>query len=63
MLAYIDAIGQTNKQLVFALKPCAELLANIRPTLPDKEGWQDILDDFQKIMRVRESIVREEDVH
>jgi len=58
-LEYIDALEQANKQLVFALKQCVELLARVRPTLPDKEGWQDLLTDFERIIEVGERTTKE----
>ena len=63
MLAYIDALEATNEQLVIALKRCVEIFVQLKKNTPDPEGWQAMLDDFEKIIGVGEELYEKKTFH
>ncbi len=63
MLAYIDALENTNEQLVIALKRCVEIFAQLKKNTPDPEGWQSMLDEFEKIIKVGEVLYEKKTFH
>jgi len=63
MLEYIDALEKTNKQLVISLKMCVELLSNFQQEVPDQQGWQNMLKEFEKIITAGEKIVEKKTLH
>ena len=56
MIEYIQALEAVNKQLVFTLKQCLKLLANVPPEVADKDKWKSMLDDFNKIVKIGEKV-------
>ena len=62
-LEYIDALEKTNKQLVISLKMCVELLSNFQQEVPDQQGWQNMLKEFEKIIKAGEKIVEKKTLH
>ena len=54
MIDYIKALEATNDQLLIALKKCVELLASIPPPICDQPGWQEMIEDFEKLVRAVE---------
>ena len=63
MLAYIDALEEVNEQLVFAVKKCVEIFAQLKQDTPDPEGWQGMLDEFDKIIKVGEGLYEKKALH
>ena len=63
MLEYIDALEKTNTQLVVSLKMCVELLSNFQQEVPDQQGWQNMLKEFEKIITAGEKIVEKKTLH
>ena len=60
---YIAALESANEQLVKTLKKCVELLTQFKSSVPDQEGWQEMLDAFQETIKVGERIVGEKTLH
>lgn len=56
---YITTLEDTNEGLLKTLKYCVALLTQIKPSVPDPKGWQDMLDKFQETIKVGERIVGE----
>lgn len=63
MINYIDALEKANEQLVIALKKCLELLARVQPTKADQEKWKNMLEEFENIVKVGESIADKKLTH
>jgi len=65
LLAYIQALEATNRQLVFSLKKCLELLAHVPPEVADSNQWKQMLDDFNRIVEVGEkaAVENEKTIH
>ena len=60
---YIKALEAVNKQLVYSLKQCLKLLANVPPEVADKEKWKDLLEDFNKILAIGEKVTMDRTLH
>ncbi len=56
---YIAALEDVNEQLVKSLEKCVKLLAQFHDSVPDPEGWQTMLDNFDEIIRVGEKTIEE----
>ncbi len=56
---YIATLEDTNEELLKSLKYCVRLLTKFKPTVPDPKSWQEMLDVFQKTIKVGERIVGE----
>ncbi len=56
---YIALLEDTNKELVKTLKKSVELLTQVKPSVRDPQRWQEMLDVFQKTIKVGERIVGE----
>jgi len=54
---YISLLKNTNEQLVKSLKRCVELLTEFKSSVPDPQGWQEMLDVFQETIRGGEKVV------
>ncbi len=54
---YISLLKNTNEQLVKSLKRCVELLTEFKSSVPDPQGWQEMLDIFQETIRGGEKVV------
>ena len=63
MIEYTQALEAANKQLVFSLKQCLKLLANVPPEVADKEKWKAMLDNFDKIVEAGERITIDRTLH
>jgi len=63
MTDYIQALEAANRQLVFTLKQCLELLANVPPEVADKDRWKTMLDDFNKIVKIGEKVTMNKTLH
>ena len=63
IIEYIAALEQVNKQLVFALKDCLELLSRVQPSMKTQKGWQNILANIERVIRVGEKIVKKRPSH
>ena len=60
---YIALLEKTNGELVKTLKKCVELLTEFKSSVPDQDGWQEMLDVFQETIRVGERIVGGKTLH
>ena len=60
---YIALLEKTNEELVKTLKKCVELLTEFKSSVPDQDGWQEMLDVFQGAIKAGERIVGEETLH
>jgi len=56
---HITLLEDTNKELVKTLKKSVELLTQFKPSVPDPQAWQEMLDVFQETTKVGERIVGE----
>ncbi len=63
LFEYIALLEHTNEELVKTLKKCVELLTQFKSSVPDPEGWQEMLDVFQKTIKVGERVVEEKTLH
>ena len=63
LFEYIALLEHTNKELVESLKKCVALLTHFKSAVPDPEGWQEMLDVFQKTIEVGERVVGEKTLH
>lgn len=63
MIDYIEALEATNDQLVIALKQCVEVLASIPPPICDQPGWQEMIEDFEKLVKATERAKGNETLH
>lgn len=63
MIEYVKAVEVANKQLVISLKRCLELLANVPSEVADKDKWKEMLDDFNKIVKVGEKVIMNKSLH
>ena len=57
LFEYISLLENANEQLVNTLKRCIELLTEVKSSVPDTDGWQEMLDVFQETIKVGERIV------
>ena len=60
---YISLLEKTNQELVKTLKKCVDLLTEFKSSVPDQDGWQEMLDVFQETIRVGERIVGGKTLH
>lgn len=60
LLGYIQALESTNEQLLKSLKQCLILLSNAHPEIADKEKWQAMMDDFNRIVKIGDGLKRPE---
>jgi hypothetical protein len=49
---YIATLEKANEEPINSLKKCVELLTELKPSVPDPVGWQEMLDVFQKTIKV-----------
>ena len=54
LFEYIAALENTNEELVKTLKKCVVLLTQFKPSVPDPQRWQEMLDVFQETVKVGE---------
>ena len=60
---YIALLENTNKELVKTLKKCVEVLTEFKSSVPNPEGWQEMLDVFKETIKAGERIVGEKTLH
>ena len=58
-LDYITALEDTNEELLKTLKYSVAVLKEIKPSAPNPQKWQEMLDTFNKTIKVGERIVGE----
>ena len=63
LYAYLEALEAINHELLKALKRCVELLSEVKASAPDQRGWQDILEDLNKVMRTAETLYDKKVIH
>ena len=63
LFEYIAALENTNEEFVKTLKKCVEVLTEFKSSVPNPEGWQEMLDVFQETIKVGERIVGEKTLH
>ena len=56
---YITTLEDTNEELLKTLKYCVAVLTQIKPSAPDPQKWQGMLDTFRETIKVGERIVGE----
>jgi hypothetical protein len=56
---YITALEDTNEELLKSLKYSVAVLKEIKPSAPDPQKWQGMLDTFKETIKVGERIVGE----
>ena len=54
---YISTLEDTNEELLKTLKYSVKVLTAIKPSAPNPKRWQEMLDTFQKTIKVGERIV------
>jgi hypothetical protein len=60
---YVTLLENTNKELVKTLKKCVEILTHFKPSVPDPQGWQEMLDVFQETIKAGERAVADKTLH
>jgi hypothetical protein len=63
LFEYIALLENTNEELVKTLKKCVEVLTKFKSSVPNPEGWQEMLDIFQETIKVGERIVGGKTLH
>ena len=63
LFEYIALLENTNEELVKTLKKCVEVLTEFKSSVPNPEGWQEMLDVFQETVKAGERIVGENTLH
>ena len=63
LFEYIALLEHTNKELVETLKKCVALLTQFKSSVPDPQGWQEMLDVFQNTIKAGERAVGEKTLH
>ena len=56
---YITALEDTNEELLKTLKYSVAVLKEIKPSAPNPQKWQEMLDTFNETIKVGERIVGE----
>ena len=56
---YITALEDTNEDLLTSLKYRVAVLKEIKPSAPNTQKWQEMLDTFNETIKVGERIVAE----
>ena len=52
MWDYIATLESLNHSLLDALSKCVRVMAALKDTVPDPEGWQKMLDKFEDMIKV-----------
>jgi hypothetical protein len=63
LFEYIALLEKTSEELVNTLKKCVELLTQFKSSVPDPQGWQEMLNVFEETIKVGERIVGEKTLH
>ena len=56
---YIAKLEDTNEELLKSLKYSVAVLKEIKPSAPNPQKWQEMLDTFKETIKVGERIVGE----
>jgi len=56
---YIATLEDTNEELLKTLKYSVAVLTEIKPSAPNPQRWQEMLNTFQETIKVGERIVGE----
>ena len=56
---YIAKVEDTNEELLKSLKYSVAVLKEIKPSAPNPQKWQEMLDTFNETIKVGERIVGE----
>ncbi|MBW1612583.1 MAG: hypothetical protein JRJ57_01140 [Deltaproteobacteria bacterium] len=56
---YIATLEDTNEELLKTLKYSVAVLTKIKPSAPNPQKWQEMLNTFQETIKVGERIVGE----
>ena len=56
---YISTLEDTNEELLKTLKYSVKVLKAIKPSAPNPQRWQEMLDTFNETIKVGERIVGE----
>ena len=59
VLNYISTLEDTNEELLKSLKYSVKVLTVIKPSAPNPKRWKEMLNTFQKTIKVGERIVAE----
>ena len=60
---YIALLESTNDQLLATLRRCLALSAEFTHSVPDSEGWQEMLDVFQETVKAGERAAGKKNLH
>ncbi len=63
LFEYITALENTNEELLKTPKKCVEILTEFKSSVPNPEGWQEMLDVFQETIKVGQRIVGGKTLH
>ena len=63
LYSYLEALEAVNHELVKALKRCLQVLAQFENAVPDRTGWQEMLEDINRIIRTGESLYEKKVIH
>lgn len=60
---YIATLEKTNAELVKALRLCVEALSKFESSAPDREGFQELMDEFHRTLKSAERTAEEKPFH
>ena len=63
MWAYVAALESINHSLLNALSQCVRVMATLKDTVPDPEGWQNMLDTFEDLIKAGEETSLKKTLH
>ncbi len=63
LFEYIALSENTNEELVKTLKKFVEVLTEFKSSVPDPQGWQEMLDVFQETIKAEDRIVGGKTLH
>ncbi|MBN1850686.1 MAG: hypothetical protein JW932_19100 [Deltaproteobacteria bacterium] len=60
---YIALLKKTNDELVNTLKECVKLLDQFIESVPDPEGWRNLMEVFKETIQIGERMTVEKTLH
>lgn len=63
LFEYTAELERANKELVNMLRDCVQLLTQFKHSVSDPHLWQDMLDEFEEVIRQGESVVGDKTFH
>lgn len=60
---YIALLEKTNDELVNTLKECVKLLDQFTESVPDPDGWKNLMEVFKEAIQIGERITVEKTLH